>query len=394
VVEKSRSIPKGKSPVIELPLKITLTEDGVNWFIRNNRKLQRFRLADNVQEYGLWLHQFSAATFRKMLVIDYLSAIELSRPEFSSRRREIMDLSKLITYEILYKRFSAQLLADFLASPLIKKWNRLNPGHTLDKNSKFDEALLNAMIDREREHLPAIEHEIIAPLIEETIQNPDVNQDDKQIQFYLTERLLENLPKIVWCVLSRSKSLEEYAPLLNEIRDTIRAYLKRSRIAEYLALMIMELATNAEHAHLHRYASQIYGNEKDLDRLILNPQIRSRLLARMEKEEALLHLTWKVSGSKASIGTEHRLKVILYNRESDYRQFKQEIEDKKGIDARHNSLFDFYKESPNRRMDTELGLYYLSYLHEACTEEQIRFESQVSQIPRNDLTVMTLSLQF
>jgi hypothetical protein len=377
VVEKSRSIPKGKSPVIELPLKITLTEDGVNWFIRNNRKLQRFRLADNVQEYGLWLHQFSAATFRKMLVIDYLSAIELGRPEFSSRRREIMDLSKLITYEILYKRFSAQLLADFLASPLIKKWNRLNPGHTLDESSKFDEALLNAMIARQREHLPAIEHEIIAPLIEEVIQNPDATQDEKQIQFYLTERLLENLPKI-----------------LTEIRDTIRTYLKRSRIAEYLALMIMELATNAEHAHLHRFASQIYGDEKDLDRLILNPQIRSRLLARMENEEDLLHLTWKVSGSKASIGTEHRLRVILYNRESDYRQFKQEIEDKKGIDARHKSLFDFYKENPNRRLDTELGLYYLSYLHEACTEEQIRFESQVSQIPRNDLTVMTLSLQF
>jgi hypothetical protein len=74
--------------------------------------------------------------------------------------------------------------------------------------------------------------------------------------------------------------------------------------------------------------------------------------------------------------------------------FKQEIEDKKGIDARHKSLFDFYKENPNRRMDTELGLYYLSCLHEACSEEQIRFESQVSQIPRNDLTVMTLSLQF
>jgi hypothetical protein len=393
-VEKSRSIPKGKSPVIQLPLKITLTEDGVAWFIRNNRKLQRFRLADNVQEYGLWLDQFSAATFRKMLVIDYLSTIELGRPEFSSRRREIMDLSKLITYEILYKRFSAQVLADFLASRLIKKWNRLNPAHTLDESSRLDEKLLDAMLSREREHLPAIEHEIIAPLIDDIIRSGEATQEEKQIQFYLTERLLENLPKIVWCILSRSRNLDEYDPLLSDIRDTIRAYLKRSRIAEYLALMIMELATNAEHAHLQRFASRIYGGEKDLDVLILNPQIRSRLLARMEAEEALLHLTWKVSGSKASIGTEHRLKVILYNQESDYRRFKQEIEDKKGVDARHKTLFDFYKESPNRRMDTELGLYYLSYLREACAEEQIRFESQVSQIPRMDLTVMTLSLNF
>jgi hypothetical protein len=393
-VDKSRSIPKGKSPVIDLPLKITLTEDGVNWFIRNNRKLQRFRLADNVQEYGIWLNHFSAATFQKMLMIDYLSTIELGRAEFSSRRREIMDLSKLITYEILYKRFSSQILADFLASPLIKKWNRLNPAHTLDKNSKLDESQLDAAIRRARDHLPAIEHEIITPLVDEIIRSSESTQEEKQIQFYLTERLLENLPKIVWCILAKSKSLEEYDPLLNDIRETIRVYLQRSRIAEYLALMIMELATYAEHAHLRRFASRIYGGKQDLDVLILNPQIRSRLLARMETEEALLHLTWKVSGSKASIGTEHRLKVILYNRESDYRQFKQEIEDKKGIDARHNSLLDFYRENPDRRLDTELGLYYLSYLHEACTEEQIRFESQVSQIPRNDLTVMTLSLNF
>ena len=393
-MEKSRSIPKGKSPVIDLPLKITLTEDGVNWFIRNNRKLQRFRLADNVQEYGIWLNHFSAATFQKMLMIDYLSTIELGRPEFSSRRREIMDLSKLITYEILYKRFTAQVLAAFLASPLIKKWNRLNPAHTLDESSKFDERMMGAMLSREREHLPAIEHEIISTLIDEIIQRGDSTQEEKQIQFYITERLLENLPKIVWCILSKSKTLEEYDLLLADIRDTIRIYLKRSRIAEYLALMIMELATNAEHAHLRTFASRIYGDKQDLDLLILNPQIRSKLLARMESEKALLHLTWKVSGSKASIGTEHRLRVILYNQESDYRQYKQEIEDKKGIDARHKSLFDFYKETPAHRMDTELGLYYLSYLHEACTEEQIRFESQVSQIPRMDLTVMTLSLRF
>jgi hypothetical protein len=393
-VERSRSIPKGKSSVIHLPLKITLTEDGVNWFIRNNRKLQRFRLADNVQEYGIWLDQFSATTFQKMLTIDYLSTIELGSPEFSSRRREIMDLSKLITYEILYKRFTAQILAAFLASPLIKKWNRLNPAHTLDESSKFDEKMMGAMLSREREHLPAIEHEIIGPLVDEIIRSGDSTQEEKQIQFYITERLLENLPKIVWCILSKSKTLEEYDLLLAEIRATIRIYLKRSRIAEYLALMIMELATNAEHAHLRTFAARIYGDKQDLDLLILNPQIRSKLLARMESEKALLHLTWKVSGSKASIGTEHRLRVILYNQESDYRQYKQEIEDKKGIDARHKNLFDFYKETPAHRMDTELGLYYLSYLHEACAEEQIRFESQVSQIPRMDLTVMTLSLNF
>ena len=42
-----------KKFLIELPLKIALTEDGASNFISHNKKLMRFKLADNVEEYGI-----------------------------------------------------------------------------------------------------------------------------------------------------------------------------------------------------------------------------------------------------------------------------------------------------------------------------------------------------
>ena len=48
-----------KKFIIELPLKVILTEDGASNFISHNKKLMRFRLADNIDEYGISLNKFS-----------------------------------------------------------------------------------------------------------------------------------------------------------------------------------------------------------------------------------------------------------------------------------------------------------------------------------------------
>ena len=95
-----------------------------------------------------------------------------------------------------------------------------------------------------------------------------------------------------------------------------------------------------------------------------------------------------------SISSRNRLQVTLYNRETEYRQIKQIIDDKKGLDLKKKSLTDFYKESPDKVSNTELGLYYLSYLNEACEKVNVRFDSIVNQIQKTDLTVITMNLYF
>ena len=122
--------------------------------------------------------------------------------------------------------------------------------------------------------------------------------------------------------------------------------------------------------------------------------MRNKVLNEMEGRNELLYLSWKVGGKSTSIHTRHRIQVTLYNRESEYRKIKQIIDDKKGINLKKKSLTDFYKESPDKLVNTELGLYYLSYLSEACEKVNVRFDSIVNQIQKSDLTVVTMNLYF
>ncbi len=383
-----------KKPIIDLPLKITLTEEGISWFIKHNKKLNRFRMANNIMEYGLSLNDFYALSLQKMLIIDYISMIEIKRTEFSSMRREIMDLSKLITYSILYKKFDEDVFKKFISSHLIQKWNRINPSSFIDENSKFNETMLKRIMAGKEKLILEISQEIIDPIIDEIKNDTSLTSEEKQIRIFQGKKFLTNLRQIIWIMLSRSKGIEEYFLILSEIRSVLKNYLEKTQIAEYLSLMIMELAVNAENARLHQIAKDIYHDPANIDSLILNKEIRDKLLLKMEEQRDFLYLTWKIIGKNVSIGTENRLNIILFDREYDYRKLKQEIDDKKGIDLKEKSLFDFYKEIPEQKINTELGLYYLSYLNEACEKQNIHFDTNVSQILQNDLTVITLYLRF
>ena len=54
----------GKKFSLNLPLKVILTEEGASHFISHKIKLLRFRLADNIEEYGVSLNPFLLSLFK------------------------------------------------------------------------------------------------------------------------------------------------------------------------------------------------------------------------------------------------------------------------------------------------------------------------------------------
>ena len=68
----------GKKFTLNLPLKVILTEEGASHFISHKMKLLRFRLADNIEEYGVSLNPFSPQSLQNMILANYISKIEIS----------------------------------------------------------------------------------------------------------------------------------------------------------------------------------------------------------------------------------------------------------------------------------------------------------------------------
>ena len=59
-----------KKPLLDLPVKVILTEEGASHFISKKKKLLRFRLADNVEEYGIKFNSFAPNSLQQMILVE------------------------------------------------------------------------------------------------------------------------------------------------------------------------------------------------------------------------------------------------------------------------------------------------------------------------------------
>jgi hypothetical protein len=303
-----------------------------------------------------------------------------------------MDLSKLVVYSMLYRQYDAYIFARVLASDVIKKWNRLNPANIIDDKTRINDSFLQNVLREKEKDIIDIKQGILAPMYSYISKNSSLLPEEKNIQLLLSEKFLNNLRPFTWFIIAKFKGSDGYDQLVKDIRTSLAEYMEKSKIAEYVSLMIIELAMNAENSNLKHEAKAIFKGAVDMNAVLFDPNIRKQVIESLEHKGELVYLSWKMGSRGASVGMQGRLQITLYNKESEYQTTKETIEDRKSADLKKKSLQDFYKQLPEGEANTELGLYYLSYLSEACEKVNVKFESLVNQMPASDITVITLAL--
>jgi hypothetical protein len=383
-----------KRPIIELPVIITLTSDGVDWLRRNNRQPRRVRTADSRLEYGIALRNFSATSLQKMINIDYISAVEIARTEYSEKRREIIDLTKLIVYRILYRSFEEETYTLLMQSSMIRRWNRTHPTRIIDETSIFNYSQMESIFASCSGELPSVSEDIQSAVIREIDTDPKLGMEEKEIHRLLCGQFVSSMRNITWCVLARSRSQQEYPAMVHRVGALLRGYISRAKIAEYLALMVTELLTYTESLRSLGVARRLSPRSKLGPEMLRSPKLREAIAEHLRKEADYLYLTYRVMSKAASIGTGNRLRIVLFNRAEEYRKVKAQIEDKLALDIKKKSLLEFYRTMPEGEVGVELGLYYLSFLQAECARCDVHLESYVSEVPARDLMVISLQLQF
>jgi hypothetical protein len=379
-----------RKALIDLPVKVILTELGTTFFIKNNKPLRKFKLADSVEEHGILMDRFAPGSLQRMMLIDYVSKVEISNSEFVTIRQEVMDLAKLITYTMLYRQYDAYIFQRVMSSELIKHWNRKNPANIIDDKTKINEAFLQGVVKEKERVIDEIKQSILAPMHSFITRNSSLLPEEKNIQLLLSEKYLNNLRPFIWFILSKFKGLDGYETLIKDLRTSLAEYMEKAKIAEYLALNVMELATNAENSNLKREAKALFRGAVDMNSVLFDPNVRRQVIESLKRRGELVYISWKLGSRGSSIGTQNKLQLTIFNKESEYEKMKEAIDEKKSADLKKRSLQDFYKDLPDGEANTELGLYYLSYLSEACDKVNIKFESLVNQLPGSDLTVISL----
>ncbi|MBQ6056520.1 MAG: hypothetical protein IJJ70_06980 [Treponema sp.] len=384
----------GKKFSLNLPLKVILTEEGASHFISHKIKLLRFRLADNIEEYGVSLNPFSPQSLQNMILVNYISKIEISMSEFVSLRQEVMDLSKVVVYSVLYKQFDRQVFADLIQTDCVRKHNRANPSQLIDERTKMSENQLRSQLSQRQPIVNLAKKEILDPIWKSVMENKDYSLEEKNIYLLMTEKFLNRLSLMNWYIITKFYKTDGFSQINLAIRHLLQVYMEKSRVAEYISILVMELALNNENTNMRKEAKIMYNGIDDTDSLIYDPEVRAKIIAELKRKHEQVFISWKLGGGSSAIGKQGRLQITLYNKDDEFQEVKENIESKASADTNKKSLIDFYRELPEGQESTDLGLYYLSYLDDACKKVNVKFESIVNQFSSSDLTVINLVFNF
>lgn len=384
----------GKKALLDLPLKVILTEEGASHFIQNRKKLLRIKLADNAEEYGISMNTFAPQSIQRMILVDYISKIEISMPEFASSRQEVMDLSKLVVFSLLYKQFDREVFAGLTDSECVRKHNRENPSQLIDERTKMSDAQLRSRMVNMDSTIAKARKQILDPLWAGILENQELTPEEKNVNLLMTEKFLNRMSLLNWFIITKFFNKPGFDEILSRVRTVLKNYSEKSKVAEYISVMVMELALNSENTNMRKEAKIMYRGIDEIETLIYDPDIRKKIIEEMKKKHELVYLSWRLGGGSSSIGKQGRLQITLYNKDDEFQEVKENIETKKSANLNKQSLIDFYRDLPEGQEGTDLGLYYLSYLDEACKKVNVKFESLVNQYAASDLTVITLIFNF
>lgn len=378
---------------LELPIKVLFNEEGQNFFLKNNKKLTKYKLAEEMELYGIMFETFSPASIQKLLMVNYIAYVEISRPEISSKRQEVMDLAKVLTYGTFYRRFDDIVYQKILDSDVVKNWNRKNPSNIIDRKTVIKESVLIQALEKTKSSVNSIKQELMRPIVEQIKQNDSMLPEEKNVQLFLAEKYLNNLRPINWYILVKFKDADEIVDLLNQIETTLVEFMDKAKIAEYLSFMIMELSISAENTNIKNFTKARYKGSLDPATAVFDPEIRKNLITEMSARNQNVYITFKVGSDSRSTSSRARLQVKIFNKDTGFEELKKNVEEGKGANTKQKSLLDFFNEdSAETGVNTDLGLYYLSYLSEECSRVGVHFETIVNQVQTTGLTVITLSL--
>jgi hypothetical protein len=381
---------KEKKKVFAFPVKYILTETGSSFFFMQKMRPSRVKMEDNTEEYGLTVESVTPSSLQRLLLLDYVSKIEYSGLNTSAHRKDIIDITKLIIYSLFYRQFTTICFSRLVSLDLIKKWNRVNPSMSFDEKTRFKASYIQAFMQENARTLGDIRRKLLSPLCAAILKDTDLLADEKNACVFLCEKFLDLMNPVTWVILYRFWDSREVEILLKEVRNSIREYVEKAKIADYVALMVIELASSIESMNIQREAAALYPGANAEVAVMTDPALRNDIFEELKKKNSLVTFLWKL-GMGSQPGGRSRFQISLYDRAPNYREIRGSVDATKSVDISRKNFIDFYESLSKSGHDSKLGMYFMSYVNEACERVGLRFEPIVNQVAGSNVSFTTFS---
>src|SRR5262249_49930998 len=153
----------------------------------------------------------------------------------------------------LYRRFDELVFAKVLDSEAVRKWNRANPSSIIDRKTTINDTYLQQALEKNKAIVAGIKQEILKSLVATVQANDQLLPEEKNVQLFLAEKFLTTLRPFTWFILVKFKDSDDLLLAMNDIETVLKEFMIKSKIAEYVSLMTMELAIMAENANIQSF---------------------------------------------------------------------------------------------------------------------------------------------
>jgi hypothetical protein len=385
---------RGRSPFVELPAKFVLTDEGVGYFSNKNIPVRDFMTYDGRRKTGFFWQNFKAPLVQKMVINRMLGQIDIERPELLTKREEIIDLTKLLVYGILYKKFKPALNEILFESEIIDQIRKKNPKKNITSDFRFNTEIVNQFMITNSETIRTLKELLLLDPYAMIDSDTDLGEREKHEKRHIVQRFIEQIEDNTWFLLHFVNKTRGKFEIIDSINRVLLSYVKKTKIADYIGFMLMELAQNAEKAHFERIAKtrKLMGEFDNLDILLKKAEFRQSLIESAVKNSNLMNLNFKFEGDALSLNSRLKLQIQLTNKGLLMEKQKDQLKKKIKTDTRETTLASFYQGADSEKLGAGLGLYYLSYLEDACAEENMKFDARIIADDRREETAVMIIL--
>ena len=380
---------------IELPLKIALTAAGTDFFIRNNRRVDRVNLAGHGHGFGLEVSGISEPALERLVSEDFVSKIEVGRSSFLDDRKDLRRLSNLIFETMVLRRFDGEMRDRILSSAAYRDRARRGVRVDFATADALDPGAVREFLRKNQAAVARISEHIVRSRPGDGGRGSSFSDEDRKIKRESLQRLVDGMSDSIWYVLLHLLPGNNRSELIPSLRVLVHSYSEKIDISDHLTSVLVELVNRFQTENMKVFAAKVGVDETRAGALILDERVRRQLKERMDAMGHNLYIDWHLRSTTAH-GASKGSAIVIRIFDTSARAFaiKQKIEEKKEVSTEAKSLKDFYDSLPAGEDNLDLGLFYLSYLNDLCKRQGIYFNSQVSALPEANTSVVSMTLYF
>ncbi len=382
--------PPQRDSTVRLPSKFVLTDKGLNYCAQNRIPIRDFTTHEGRRTSGFFWESIKAPLVQKLVVNQFVEAIDIQRTECLTKRAEIIDLTKLLVYGVIYKKFKPTLDQIILESDIIQNMIKSRTQKNIGSRLQFNPVVVQKFIQENDRTIKTLKTSLTFDPYDKIDADDDLSASEKENKKWIIQKFISLIDDNIWFLFHFINKTDGKIEIINRMSDVLNSFLRKTKIADFTAFMLLEVIQYAENNHYERLASakRAQTQGKDIAELLQTREFREMLSAEALKKGEFVNINYKFEGDALSLTNRLRLQITIVNKGVIPEHIRRKLQASVQDDGKGVSLNSFFRKFEKEKLAA--GLHYLAYLQRACVQEHIKFDSRIVSDHHRDQTFIIL----